>query len=516
MIRKNKILFGLLLFFTISVMLTACSSNPLDQQRSNGYVITVTYDDNGGAFFDNKEDTLLVDMFNPSQYKKDADGTVRIKLLDPTSEKRRSGGASRIFVAKQNSSLVGWYKTRTPVEVDGFVVDENGRKLTADEDGTYFYLEDDGKKITAVPQYTYSDRWDFDNDFIVYKEKDKEINLTLYAGWVPYYEFNYYYLDGDNWVKLDQVTTFGYPEIHAEGARSYDRDTIWLPEWKNGAMDYSHRYADETTYNFPKISGKTFNSAYTDESLSPESKIEGSFKHGGTLDEEHAEAKNRIQNLYLTYDEGERFFISSASQLIDYADTNGYYQIENDLDFSGLRWPGIFMSETFNGKIFAKDGTSVVFKNIDAEFIGGGAEYGGLFGRIGENAEITDVEFKDVTFTVRTASMIDDVYYGTLAGYIDENADLKNVKVSGKVTLAIGYTQFGSDYDLNLLANGDVSKVDAESVEYELKLIGFESYGGYLYYVEAEEVKVEGLNVTLAFYADIDRELEKSEYVINF
>ena len=504
--------------FSVFMVVASCSSDQMEQQKKDGYIIKVTYDDNGGAFFDNKEDTLLVDMFNPANYQKGADGKVHIKLLDPTSPKRQTGGSSAIFVVKYNYSLAGWYKTRTLVTSDGKPVDAEGRKLD-EENGKYYYNNEKGEKVFTLPEYTYADRWDFETDTLEYTEGQGEISLTLYAGWVPYYEFNYYYESDGDWVKMDSVTRFGYPEAHSGGET--DIDEVWLPDWKNGAMDYTHVYSDGTRFNFPKIEGKTFNSAYTDISCLEDSRIVGYIKHGGSLDYEHAAVENRVQNIYVKYDEGELYKISTAKQFADNANVNGIYEIECDLDFSETKWSPLLSREVFNGKIFAKEGT-VTFSNIEAEFIAGNSDRGGLFGEIGENAEIKDVCFENVKFIISSASREYMAYYGTFAGYIDENATLENVTVTGDITLCIGYTQFGENFDMDLLANinGDyiLNHINYAGATFRIVLKGEPAYGGkYLYTVDRESVRVEGRKVTLSTYADIDREFEDGgEHEISF
>ncbi|MBQ7642300.1 MAG: hypothetical protein IJS67_00205 [Clostridia bacterium] len=510
MIKKLKFLLWLCLLVCVSVFAASCGETELDRLSGEGYKVKVIYDDNGGNFFGEKEDTLIVDMINPEKFgTKDGDKTY-IKLIDPLSPERKKSGLSTLYVVKSYNSLAGWYKTRTPVTVNGEVVDEEGRTLTLKDDGTYYYIDGEEEKA-AEPKYTYSDRWDFDSDKLVYT--GEEITLTLYAGWIPYYEFDYYYEKDGEWVKMDESTLFSYSEVNAEGSAVSDHDEVWLPVWNNGAMNYTHTYANSAKYKFPKIDGMTFNSAYTDEDCTQP--IEGYIKHGGTLDLAHAAAINPVQNIYVKYDEGERYIISTAEQFVEYADENGWYTVQNDLDFADAGWSGALTAENFKGKIIAEGGNTYKFSNIYAEVYSYSAEYAGLFGRIDASAEIKGIEFENITLRIKEGVLSDETVYGVFAGDTDGGADL-DIKVSGSATLEIEYGgQANREYTINLFAGGDLTKIDNSIAKYSLVIIGRPAYEGYEYTVNKDEVSVdEELNVHLSVYPWVDETLEESEYVI--
>ena len=158
---------------------------PVEENKEAGYAISVTYDANGGSFL-NRPGITVMDMFNPSNYDKDANGVAHIKLTEPTDKSRPTSGSDSITLTLQNHFFAGWYQNREVKTVDGKPVDEAGKELKELEDGTYVYADtaDDEKPTTATPAYNYSGYWDFANDTIDYS--GEAIEMTLYAGWVPY------------------------------------------------------------------------------------------------------------------------------------------------------------------------------------------------------------------------------------------------------------------------------------------------------------------------------------------
>ena len=85
------------------------------------------------------------------------------------------------------------------------------------------------------------------------------------------------------------------------------------------------------------------------------------------------------------------------------------------------------------------------------------------------------------------------------------------------------YTQFGENFDMDLLANTNangniINRINYAGANFRIVLKGEPAYGGkYLYTVDRESVRVEGRKVTLSTYADIDREFEDGgEHEISF
>ncbi|MDE7159085.1 MAG: hypothetical protein K2N74_05865 [Clostridiales bacterium] len=140
--------------------LAACSDgNKVDEYFKDGYVITVTYDASGGEIAGGTNVTLK-DMFNPDQWKADADGNVNIRPKEPTSADRPKLGADNITITHGDDTLVGWYKTRNVVKNgDGKAVDKDGNELV-EQDGKY-YKQSGSTLVEATPAYKYSDPFEF-------------------------------------------------------------------------------------------------------------------------------------------------------------------------------------------------------------------------------------------------------------------------------------------------------------------------------------------------------------------
>ena len=142
---KRKFKFILAIGFCITLLLAgvACTKpSMLEEYQQNGYKIMVTYDPNGGSFLSNSGITL-VDMFNPSDYTKDSNGQVHIKLTEPTDPNRPNSGAGNITLTMPNHFFAGWYTSRELVTVNGVPVDKDGNELT--HNGTT-YVYKNGKR----------------------------------------------------------------------------------------------------------------------------------------------------------------------------------------------------------------------------------------------------------------------------------------------------------------------------------------------------------------------------------
>lgn len=490
--KKTKIILGLVGACALCLGLSACrEETELDKYEKQGYTISVTYDANGGTFFE-REGVTLVDMFRPSDYEPDEDGEIHIKLLEPTDTGRPGSGGSAISCTKTSHFFAGWYKTRELVKNEnGNAVDKDGNELE-ERNGSYYYP---GSETKGDPTYIYSDYWDFETDTLDYSEEDGKVSLTLYAGWVPYYEFNYYYQKDGEWT-LYGTTSFDYKAVNAPDSKTADEDTIWIPKWNDGAMSYEHSYSSGDSYSFPDLEDTTFNSAYTDEACTQE--ITESFEHQGTLDIEHGVAVNRVQNIYVKLDEGERYKIENAQQLVANPNVKGYYEILNDLDFTGLKWPEAFTKNSFTGKIYTSDGKQRTMKNISASISISDKSFGGLFGEISENAEIKNISFENAVVDFSSVTYRQSgATFGLFAGNIAEQAKIENVSVSG--ILRLGKISLGSDYKFNLLANGNCSGIIQNEIR--LQAYGQDMFNGqYRYTFEPESVSVDkDGNISMTF-----------------
>lgn len=509
--KKSKILLGLGCATVLTLGLAACKkeTTPLEDLQDQGYRIMVTYNPSGGEMIGNVG-TTVVDMFNPADYQADSQGNVRIKLLEPTDKRRPSSGTDAISVVKDDHFFAGWYANRTvktkdgtPEEQGGVPVDDSGKELkrVEDIDGYVSYVYVDDEKTAATPAYAYSDYWDFENDRIEYNVADEELKtLTLYAGWVPYYEFTYYYQVDGVWTEYGTATEFNYKTTNAEGSKTHDKDTIWVPNWNNGAMSHAYSYENGDPYTFPKLDGFTFSEAFTDPDC--QNKITESFTHQGSLDVENCTAINPVQKIYVKFIAGDWYRIETAKQLTDNANLKGNYEILADLDFSetDAAWPTTFAIGKFEGQMYSSAGQKYSIKNVTAKFASDSSVSGGMFGTVAATATIKDLVFENVTTDISYANgRLRDFKFGAFAGTIEENATVANVTFGG--TLKIGAIKLDNGYTINLLATGNIAGITAGDLH--LQIYGTKRVNDYKYTVkmdETEAVKVdENGNVTLMF-----------------
>ncbi len=450
---RKKIITILTLLCAVSLCLglTACKkTNMLDDYYAKGYRIFVTYDAVSGEFA-RDPDLSIIDAFKPSAYEKDAEGKIHIKLKEPDLKER--WGVKDMSLTFSEHSFVGWYKNATmKTDASGNPLGENGERIYLYE-GVYYAEE--AHKTIAYPAYEYSEPWNFETDEIVYSEDQGKLEMTLYCGWVRYYTFDYYYkydTDGEDvaWQKYG-TTTFNYVYNTRNGG---NKDQAFLPDWGNGAMQYTSKYSDNTNFNFPKLANSTFKEAYSDEAC--ENKIEGSITHGGSLDEATCSEVNRTTNVYVIFEKGDRYRIETAQQLSQNGNSAGIYTILADLDFSGIAWPAAFVNGKFTGTF---DGNGKTIKNVTAVRSSGTSAYSGTFANVAKGAVVKNVVFENLTFDTGNAAvdrLITSVYFGTFAGYIEDGSTVENVTVKN-ATFKLGAVAMTSvrNKNLNLFVNDE-------------------------------------------------------------
>ena len=481
--------------------LCACSvETKIDEQYKLGNTVKVTYDGSGGSIM-NTKDVSIVDMFNPDKYEADGEGYVHIKLREPTDEKRPHPGTNPISVVRSGYFLVGWYRTRNEVkDGDGDVIDDSGNKLIYDKVTDKYYTERisaEGNTVReeAVPKYTYAEPWDFKTDTVDFKKGEKGLNMTLYAGWAELFSFDYYYKVDGNW-ECYATTTFDYQVAKAENEKEdgdpskilYDR--VYVPDWSGTTGRMEHKFSD--AYTFPAINNKTFKAAYSDPECRYEITRENLLKHGGSMDYATATPINPKQSVYVEFDEGNYYRISTAEQFADIADETGFYTVLSDeLDFkcnpdptdnelkfpvggSAVRWPNKLMSAEFTGRIEGDGGKKVTFKNIGAQY-SGTATSAGLFGSISSDAVIKNIDFESVFFDMKSASGRGELNYGMFAGSIEQDAQIENVTIGGEWRFWDISALSDSKANFNLTANGDNSGIAKTNIK--LTAFGDKTYG---------------------------------------
>lgn len=507
--KKFKWILSLACLSALCFGTAACGQgSQLEQYQQDGYTISVTYDANGGTYLE-RPGVTIIDLFNPANYEKDEGGKVHISLTEPTDANRPTSSSSKITLTMEGHFFAGWYQERTLLTNEaGAVVDAAGVALEKTTDG-YVYP---GTTTAAFPAYSYAKYWDFEEDTIDYAEGDGLYEMTLYAAWVPYFEFHYYHQVEGKWELL-QSTTFDYKSTHAEGSTSADRDTIWVPDWKDGAMNHEYRYQDNEVYNFPSVDGTTFLAAYTDPDC--QNPIEGSLRHHGELNLENGTAKNNVQNIYIQTMPGAHYKIEKAMDLVSNPNANGIYEIAADLDFTDLKWPAAFEVGTFTGEFCAAEGQTFTIKNATAKHNSSSVEYGGLFGRIAKGAKIENIKFENATLDIAaTKSRMQEGYFGLFAGFIEEGALISGVSVDGIIRIG-EITWDNTTTTLNLLANGQVTGVTVNEVK--MQVYGSKNWAeenSYYYTINPTNITVDEDNNVLLTY-EYGQKFSQEFYDIN-
>lgn len=429
--KKKIIIFVGIIMLLASVMtLAACSQweAPYSQlAKEGGYSVKVCFDSNGGMMGGSPTGIKVVDVYSTESGIDVGNGQKAVSVLSPDDERRENRAME---VSNDGYFLAGWYQERTPR------VDENGNALDAWGELTSVSGREQG--------YIYGGKWDFSKDKLTVDPNktygDNEYALTLYAAWIPYFEFEVYEKSDDGFVKLDEltVTTLSYES----------------PEWEG------EKAVQISMNSMPQRRGYTLVGAYTDSEMKTEMK--GTFDYKTQIDYEKGIAYQSTIQIYTLWEEGNRYNIYTAKQFMDNAEVNGIYEIHADLDFSEISyWPPVLSKGTFQGKII---GNGHKFSNITAtQADADNSIYCGLFGRLAEKAELTDVSFENVSFTIR-GSRKPGFNYGLLAGAIDDAAKLEGVSISGNLIVSSEWN-ISSECEIGLLcATGSAHGIDISGI----------------------------------------------------
>lgn len=415
---KTRFILLCLLVIAVAVMAAGCgeTETPYEVNDRENFTVSVKFDANGGAFTTNT--SVIVDSYDPTSVKTNGEGKAQIALIPPESEVR---GKNKFEAVNNGYFLAGWYETCTVTEGS------------------------DGKKT-----YTYADKWDFATDRLEVDPKgtysSAEPVKTLYAAWVPLFTIEYCDL------KTGEVlSTVEYNPMK-------DGD-IQLPVWdaETGALDMK---------NIPAREGFTFEGLYMDAERKQPVTTE-TFAHTGSVDAETATANGSAMKLYVDWKEGNWFKITTAEQFIKNAALDGSYEILADLDFTGKYWPTMFMYGAFTGKI---EGNGHTISNINLIQEDNSRINAGVFGKLANTAQISDLKFSDVSFTIKAGARMSGASFGLFAGAVDENATITGLQIENAVLKIDGNLYPNNDdYSFGLASGYDpANKISIEGITYEV------------------------------------------------
>ena len=397
---------------------------PYEGLDDEGYTVSVRFDPVGGAFA-NTENVQIVDVFSLADAKRDASGNYQLSLLSPDDSRR---GDRAFSISKNGCFFAGWYSECAPrTDEAGNPLDAYGRPTS--ESG----LEQG---------YTYSGRWDFATDSLSVPEGDYssgEPFMTLYAAWIPYFNFEFYVQNENGSFDL------------------YDSKqliSLDLPVWdlSTGKINMN---------GFPDISGKTFVDAFLDEAMTkPVTET-----LSGDIDYEHGVGATEKICVYTKFAEGDWYRISTAEQFVKNSKLGGCYYIEADLDFTGLNWSAALAGGAFTGRI---EGGGHKFSNITFIQADNSKTNGGLFGSLSSGATLRGVTFENIKYTLAAGSRMQAPVFGLLCGQISADAALDSVTVENSEFIISGDI-YPQEYTLGaLVGNGDNRGISLSGVTVSL------------------------------------------------
>ena len=412
--RMIKNIFTAALILATMLCLCACSDNwevPYTSLQEEGYNVSIRFDANGGVFA-GTNDVSVVDVYSTNNGVAMSDGSVGFYLLSPDDPIRAEGCFS---ISRNGYFLAGWYTERTAR------VDENGNPL--DDYGVL--CSESGRE----QGYTYSGLWNFEEDLMTVDASADldagEVTATLYAGWIPYINYEFYAVNADT----------GETE-YIDTVQAID---LYVPEWseKTGKLDL---------HSFPEREGYTFDAAYLSEDIS-DALTDTIYGQDSYADYETGTVSVESVKIYTTWMEGTWYKIYTAEQFYSNTRLDGNYLICADLDFEGAVWSPTLVKGKFTGKIY---GNGYTFSNITVTQADNSQVFGGLFGTLESGAAIEDLTFENVSFTIGAGSRMQGSIFGLLAGTISPEAALTDVNVTGHLYISENcYPQ--SDYTIGLL-----------------------------------------------------------------
>lgn len=410
---KTRAIFVCLLALALALLAAGCGreQTPYQINDSENFTVSVAYNANGGTFTTNAP--VIVDAYNISQLPVNGDGLVEIPLLAPDDAQR---GKDAFTATRNGYFLAGWYvEYQQTTDSQGNVTEQYGTPWDFASD-----------RLTADPQQNYT---------------SAEPVLTLYAAWVPMYQIEFYDLTSGELL----------------ATRSFDPNEgteFTVPAWdtESGSLDM---------YKFPSRDGYTFLQAYYDPQGTQPVQTE-TVVHNGTLDLATATAENSVLKLYLDWTEGEWYRISTPEQFVDNFTLDGCYDIMADLDFTDEIWPTIAMYGDFTGTI---RGNGHTISNVQIVQNDNNKANAGLFGQLSGTAQLLDITFDHITFTVKKGPRLTGTAYGLLCGTAAEGAAAENVAITNsQLQLDSGAYFATEDYVIGLVCGMGQLPVDHTAI----------------------------------------------------
>lgn len=399
-----------LLVATVLLCCAGCGAEktPYQINDSQGYTVSVVFDANGGTFTTNAP--VIADSYNVSAMPVNGEGMVEIPLLAPEDARREKDA----FKATRNGYfLAGWYA--------------------------------ECQKNEATGEYTYGKPWNFETDRLQVDPAgdyaSAEPVLTLYAAWVPMYQIEFYDLQSG---ELMSRLTFD----------PSDGTEFTVPAWdtESGAVDM---------YKFPKKEGYTFRGAYYDAAGTQPVESE-TIVHNGTVDAATATSNNATMQLYLDFEAGEWYRISTAEQFADNFTPNGCYEILADLDFTEATWPTNAVYGSFTGTI---RGNGHTISNVTVIQTDNNKVNAGLFGQLTDTAVLQDMTFDNISFTIKKGARMAGTAYGLFCGTAAQNVTLRGVVVTNSTLLIDSGCYFGTeDYVIGLACGMGENVLDPSGI----------------------------------------------------
>ena len=410
---KKKILFLLALAILASslLLLSSCSQwdTPYESLDREGATISVRFDPNGGLVA-SANGVNIVDVFNIGDYTADASGKVSLSLVDPSDKSVR--GQNALEVSKNGYVLAGWFITEPVTDSEGRELDDDGN--IAAESG-----KEPAKKLVKM--------WSFSSDTLSIDTSVKYSSevpvLTLHAVWIPHTVFEFYTKDeAGNLVHLGD----------------YSGLSLEKPEWSasSGKLNYK---------SFVKVDGKTLEDVYLDEAMTVPmtDKIEGDY------DLETGTNNTPVIKIYTTWRDGDWTRVTKPDQLSLSVSANGCYELMNNITFtSSVSWSTTFTRGEFAGKIYGNGYTISGISTTAAIVNAGNVTHGGVFAKLAESAEIRDVIFSDVTYTISNPGARVESSTLALFAAVNGGATIDGVSlVNAKIVISDGFSSFENYMD---------------------------------------------------------------------